>query len=371
MKDIYGNEPPTPLGRAHLVGALCVVILAVGAGSWVVLKMERPGKTQRLMKQAPEEVGTGSLPAETQEHTADGRSWTNEMVRIPGGVFSMGSDEGFADETPVHEVSVEGFWMDKTEVTNAEFERFVQATQYVTVAERKPKPEDFPGAPPEKLVPGSVVFRPPAGEVSLNDYYRWWEYLPGASWRHPQGPGSNITGKGNYPVVHVAWEDAAAYAKWRGKRLPREAEWERAARGGLERQVYIWGEDLAPGGKWKANIWQGKFPQADSGGDGFIGVAPVGSFAANAYGLHDMAGNVWEWCADWYRPDYYGQSPPKNPAGPADSFDPNEPGVAKRVQRGGSFLCNEAYCSAYKPSARMKASPDTGLSHSGFRCVRD
>ena len=283
----------------------------------------------------------------------------------------MGSDQGFPDETPVHQVIVDAFWMDETEVTNEEFQRFVRATQYVTVAERKPRAEDFPGAPLEKLVPGSVVFKPPAGEVSLEEYYKWWIYLPGASWRHPSGPGSDIVGKGNHPVVHTAWEDAVAYSKWRGKRLPTEAEWERAARGGVERQMYIWGDDLAPAGKWKANTWQGKFPQSDNGGDGFVGVAPVGSFPANAYGLYDMAGNVWEWCSDWYRPDTYAQSPSRNPRGPDDSFDPNEPGMAKRVQRGGSFLCNEAYCAAYRPGARMKASPDTGLAHSGFRCVRN
>ncbi|MBI3850952.1 MAG: formylglycine-generating enzyme family protein [Verrucomicrobia bacterium] len=292
------------------------------------------------------------------------------MVWIPGGTFWMGSDEGQTDERPLHEVTVNGFWMDKTEVTNEQFEKFVRATGYVTVAERKPDPKDFPGVPSENLVPGSIVFTPPPGEVALDNHFAWWSYVPGANWRHPEGPDSTIQGREKFPVVHVSWDDAMAYAKWAGNRLPTEAEWEFAARGGLARQPYVWGKEQVPGGKWQANIWQGRFPNENTLADGFKGAAPVASFPPNGYGLYDVAGNVWEWCADWYLPDYYAHSPKENPPGPDTSFDPNEPGVMKRVQRGGSYLCSDLYCIGYRPSARMKSTPDTGLSHTGFRCVR-
>jgi sulfatase modifying factor 1 len=297
-------------------------------------------------------------------------SWTNGMVWIPGGTFQMGGTKGQPDELPVHEVSVDGFWMDQTEVTNEQFDRFVRATRYVTVAEQQPDPKLFPDVPPEKLVPGSIVFRPPPGEVSLENHSIWWEYLPGANWRHPEGPNSTIAGREKHPVVHVCWFDASKYAEWSGKRLPTEAEWEYASRGGASGRPYVWGDDKLPENKWQANIWQGRFPSENTAEDGFRGTAPVASFAPNGYGLYDMAGNVWEWCQDWYLPQYYAESPSQNPKGPDTSFDPNEPGVAKRVQRGGSYLCSDVYCSGYRPSARMKASPDTGLSHTGFRCVR-
>lgn len=295
---------------------------------------------------------------------------TNGMMWVPPGTFYMGSTNGNPDEMPQHLVTLNGFWMDKYEVTNEKFERFVKATGYVTVAERKPKAEDFPDAPTNALVPGAVVFSPPAGEVSLDDQLAWWKYRPGANWRHPDGPDSNIDGKGKFPVVQVCWEDAQAYAKWASKRLPTEAEWEYASRGGLDRQPYVWGKEPDIGNR-KANIWQGKFPSQNTAADGFAALAPVGSFPPNGWGLYDVAGNVWEWCADWYRPDYYEKSTKENPRGPSDSYDPNEPGLAKRVTRGGSYLCSELYCTGYRPSARMKTSPDTGLSHTGFRCVKN
>ncbi len=305
------------------------------------------------------------------------------MVWIPGGEFSMGAQnppdmdevgmKATVDSRPIHRVYVDGFFMDKTDVTNAEFEKFVKATGYVTVAERKPRAEDYPGAPPENLVAGSVVFAPPDHPVELNDYFQWWTYVPGANWRHPLGPKSNIASKGSYPVVHIAYEDAQAYAKWAGKRLPTEAEWEFAARGGLAGKPFVWGDDFRPHGKWMANTHQGHFPDKDSGEDGYRGIAPVAQFPANGYGLYDMAGNVWQWTSDWYRPDYYKQLQAsglaRNPQGPDSSYDPAEPGQAKKVHRGGSFLCTDQYCSRYIVGTRGKGDVDTGTNHLGFRCV--
>ncbi len=299
------------------------------------------------------------------------------MVWIPAGEFWMGVEHPkMADSRPVHRVAVDGFWVDKTEVTNAQFAEFVKATNYVTVAERTPKAEDFPGAPPENLVAGSVVFVPPDHDVPLDSHFRWWTYIKGANWRHPEGPASNIEGKDDYPVVHIAWEDAVAYATWAGKRLPTEAEWEYAARGGLERKPYTWGDDFSPGGKQQANIFQGRFPNRNTRDDGYATIAPVAKFRANGYGLFDMAGNVWEWTADWYRPDTYARQAamgtmPRNPRGPESSFDPSEPGVKKRVMKGGSFLCTDQYCSRYMPGGRGKGDIYTGTNHLGFRCVRN
>jgi len=306
------------------------------------------------------------------------------MAWIPGGEFSMGAQDppdkddvgmnATLDSRPVHRVYVDGFFMDKTDVTNAQFAAFVKATGYVTVAERKPRAEDFPGAPPENLVAGSVVFLAPDHAVPLNDHFQWWTYVPGANWRHPLGPKSSIAGKDDYPVVHVAYEDAAAYAKWAGKRLPTEAEWEFAARGGLTGKPYVWGDQFRPHDKWMANTHQGHFPDKDAGTDGYIGIAPVAKFPANGYGLYDMAGNVWQWTSDWYRPDYYQvlasqNKVTTNPQGPDSSYDPAEPKQVKRTQRGGSFLCTDQYCSRYMVGTRGKGDPDTGTNHLGFRCV--
>ena len=263
--------------------------------------------------------------------------------------------------------------MDATDVTNDEFEKFVKATGYVTIAERVPTKEEFPNAPAENLVAGSVVFTPTKEPVPLDNHLRWWNYVKGADWRHPSGPDSNIKGHGNDPVVQVAYDDAVAYAKWAGKRLPTEAEWEFAQRGGLSGKLFAWGDEFNPGGKYMANTYQGVFPVKDTGEDGFAGISPVKSFPPNGYGLYDMAGNVWQWCSDWYRSDTYAvdarHGVVRNPKGPDFSYDPLEPEVPKRVQRGGSFLCTDQYCTRYTAGTRGKGAVDTGTNHTGFRCV--
>jgi formylglycine-generating enzyme required for sulfatase activity len=306
------------------------------------------------------------------------------MAWIPGGEFSMGANDppdmddvgmkATLDARPIHRVYVDGFYMDKTDVTNAQFAEFVQATGYVTVAERTPRPEDFPGAPPENLVPGGVVFSPPDHAVPLNDHLQWWSYVQHANWRHPSGAKSDIRGKANYPVVQIAFEDASAYAKWAGKRLPTEAEWEFAARGGQAGQPFVWGDEFRPSGKWMANTHQGHFPNSDTGADGFVGTSPVAYYPPNPYGLYDMAGNVWQWTSDWYRPDYYRQlasfgGVARNPQGPATPLDPLEPNEPKKVHRGGSYLCTDQYCSRYIVGTRGKGEITTGTNHLGFRCV--
>lgn len=285
------------------------------------------------------------------------------------------ADPSFIDTQPLHRVHIDSFRLDKTLVTNEQFARFVHATGYETIAERQPQAKDFPGAPPENLVAGALVFTTPIHTVSLSSHYQWWRYVHGANWRHPEGPKSNIDGKGYYPVVQVAYPDACAYAKWAHKRLPTEAEFEYAARGRLEGKQFSWGDELKADGKWQANIWQGKFPSNNSKEDGFTGTAPVGSFPANGYGLYDMTGNVWEWCSDWYRADYYksfsSAQIANNPTGPMDSLDPFEKNVPKRVQRGGSFLCSDQYCARYLVGARGKGEPSSGCSNVGFRCAQD
>jgi formylglycine-generating enzyme required for sulfatase activity len=301
----------------------------------------------------------------------------DDMVLLPGGEFEMGSNEprypdgtpivvctdgrcGGLDSLPVHTVELDPFYIDRTPVTNAQFARFVKATNYVTYAEQ----------PRDRLGPGSFVFRPPAEVTNLHDHRQWWAYVPGADWRHPEGPGSDLSGRDNHPAVQVCWDDAVAYAKWAGKRLPTEAEFEYAARGGLVGKRYVWGDELTPEGKWMANIWQGRFPLENTKADGYSGTSPVKAFPANGFGLFDMSGNVWQWCGDWYRPEYYADSPRKNPQGPPDSFDPSEPNVPKRVQRGGSFLCSDQYCKGYLPGTRGKGEPVAAADHIGFRCAR-
>ncbi len=310
------------------------------------------------------------------------------MVWIPGGEFSMGSDHrseslcglpGITnDAVPIHRVYVDGFWMDATEVTNAQFREFVEATGYVTVAEIKPTAEEFPTAPPENLIAGSTVFRPTNGPVEFDNYLQWWSYVPGADWRHPTGLDSSIDGRDEYPVVQVAYEDAEAYAKWAKKRLPTEAEWEFAARGGKSGQLYAWGNEIKLDGEYQANIYQGRFPVSggDSALDGFAGIAPIQKYSANPYGLFDIGGNVWEWVSDWYRHDYYARlhstgKVTRNPKGPEDSLDPIEPDQKKRVHRGGSFLCSDLYCTRYMVGTRGKGEVRTASNHCGFRCVKD
>jgi formylglycine-generating enzyme len=297
----------------------------------------------------------------------------------------MGSDDLWSmnNERPAHRVRVKGFWIDRHDVTNDEFDAFVKATGYVTTAERRVEWDELakqlpPGTrrPSEsELVPGALVFTPPSEAVSLDDLSRWWRWVPGASWRHPEGPGSDLQGRGRHPVVQVSWDDGVAYAAWAGKRLPTEAEWERAARGGLEGKRYAWGDDVRPAGHHMANTWQGLFPVRNTGDDGFVGTSPVESFPANGFGRYDMAGNVWQWCSDWYRADAFvdwaSAGACENPRGPSQSFDPNEPRTPKRVVKGGSFLCSPSYCESYRPSARRGTPPDTGTSHTGFRCARD
>lgn len=307
------------------------------------------------------------------------------MVWVRGGSFVMGNSQGVnPDEQTEHEVLLDGFWMDKTEVTNARFLEFVTATSYVTEAEKPPvinapKGSALHGAevlPEYQNKPGSIVFHPPAkGTLDPEKgAYNWWEYVPGADWQHPEGPESSIDERLNHPVVHVSWNDAVAYARWAGKRLPTEAEWEYAARGGLKGQILPWGNERNPEGQWLNNIWQGDFPYENTSEDGYRTTAPVASFPPNAYGLHDLSGNVWEWCADYYTPDYYSRSPQRNPVGPEQSFDPDErpdPYLPKRVQRGGSFMCSDSYCTAYRVSARGKGEAASGVYHTGFRCVKD
>jgi len=377
---------PVSTGKWAKVAVIAIAgVIGIGGG---VLYFSRPAGDQPgavPMVADMSSPAAGFLDTIEDKPTPPGVA-PDGMVWIPGGEFSMGARDPFdrqdtvgmqatTDSRPIHRVAVEGFWMDATEVTNEQFARFVKATGYVTVAERVPRQEDFPTAPPENLVAGSVVFSPPDHAVPLNDHFQWWAYVKGADWRHPSGPGSSIEGKGKFPVVQIAYEDAEAYAKWAGKRLPTEAEWEFAARGGLAGKLYPWGDEFTKNGKWMANTHQGHFPNSDTGDDAHEGVSAVAQYPANDYGLYDVGGNVWEWTSDWYRPDYYTElaaagGVARNPAGPAESFDPAEPGQAKKVHRGGSFLCTDQYCSRYMVGTRGKGEVSTGTNHLGFRCVQ-
>ena len=305
---------------------------------------------------------------------------TPAPVHLPGGVFTMGSDVHYPEEAPAHRVRVDAFAIEATAVTNAQFSSFVAATGHVTVAERDLDPADYPGVPPDDLRPGSLVFTPTPGPVDLRQVSRWWSWTPGASWRHPQGPGSSVDRMDDHPVVHVAHEDAQAYATWVGGRLPTEAEWEYAARGGLEGAVYTWGDEARPGGRIMANTWDGPdFPWRSDGESGFLRTAPVGSFPPNGYGLHDMAGNVWEWTDDWWSERHHDRTagPCCHPGEARDgarerSYDPAQPQarIGRKVVKGGSHLCADTYCLRYRPAARRPQAVDTGTSHQGFRCIR-
>jgi formylglycine-generating enzyme len=296
------------------------------------------------------------------------------MVRIPGGSFTMGSDQGAEDERPAHRVTLSSFQIDATEVTNAQFANFVKETGYITVSERTPNPNKYSDTDPRLLQPGSATFFPTVASLDPQfwdtPHPPWWRYVIGANWKHPTGPASSLKGKMNHPVVQIAWEDALEFANWAGKRLPTEAEWEYAARGGLDGQEFCWGSaKQGDNNKWYANTFQGHFPSSDSGLDGQIGTAPVRSYPPNGYGLFDMSGNVWEWCSDWYSKDYYRSSPKENPRGPTSGdLEGTQP---QRVRRGGSFLCAEGYCRRYLPGARDKNPVDSSTNHTGFRCAQD
>ena len=350
------------------IGLLVAATIGAFSITYAMVKHYKRASDNSAITERPASQGTAAPP--------------RDMVWIPGGEFVMGTDDANAwpDEKPAHKVHVDGFWMDKTEVTNAQFDRFVEATGYVTTAERTPNWDDLktqlppgtPKPPPENLVPASLVFRMTDGPVPLDDIRQWWEWTPRADWRHPEGPGSDLQGREDHPVVHVSWDDAVAYATWAGKRLATEAEWEFAARGGLSGKPYVWGDETPTDTIIHANLWQGEFPHRNSAQDGHVGAAPVGSFEANGFGLYDMAGNVWEWCGDWYHRELYrsrSDAIVRNPSSPPKSVDPRRPYSPQRSQRGGSFLCNDSYCSRYRPSARHGSTPDTGMSHVGIRCV--
>ncbi|MGZ3497194.1 MAG: formylglycine-generating enzyme family protein [Vulcanimicrobiaceae bacterium] len=302
---------------------------------------------------------------------------TGEMVSIPGGTFRMGSEDFYPEEAPIHEETVAPFSIDRYPVTNDDFRRFAEETGYITMAERAPNAAEYPGAPPEALVPGSLVFHRTRGRVDLRDWSQWWSYVPGAQWRHPLGPGSTLDGLSNHPVVHIAYDDAQSYAEWAGKALPSEAEWEFAARGGLDGAIFAWGDEMEPGGEVMANTWQGEFPWQNLLKDGYERTSPVGAFPPNGYGLYDIAGNVWEWTSDWYRAKHApasGQSccsvsAPRTAID--ESYDPAQPQfrIPRKVLKGGSHLCAPNYCLRFRPSARSPQMIDTGMSHLGFRCV--
>ncbi|HMN44005.1 MAG TPA: formylglycine-generating enzyme family protein [Povalibacter sp.] len=378
----------TPASRTSLP-VILISIAAIGGGVGFAA-------AAWLQKDSQPAVAAPAVVAKPDAILGDGVTGPQDMAWIPGGEFLMGSDHRLAqrNERPTHRVRVNGFWMDRTHVTNAQFREFVAATNYVTTAERKPRwedlkvqlPPDTPQPPDEAMVAGAMVFVGTDAPVDYGNVAQWWRYVPGANWQHPRGPDSNIDGKDDHPVVQVSYEDVLAYAKWAGKRLPTEAEWEFAARGGLEQATYTWGEEFKPNGESMANIWdvsrQGRFPVVNPKAGGATGTMRVGTFPPNGYGLVDMTGNAWQWASDWYRADFfdrelqqYGSNVIDNPTGPSDSWDPDDslgiPGAPRRVIRGGSFLCNVDYCLSYRPSARRGNDPMNPMSHVGFRLVKD
>jgi formylglycine-generating enzyme len=371
----------------RLLPLALVVVVALGGVAAALLSPIEPPRSAAEIPMAPALDPAGPEDTSPVITSAPGTTPPG-MVWIPGGTFRMGNPtsatDGKPDEAPVHTVTLDGFWMDETEVTNAQYAAFVEATGHVTTAEKPPTLDSVRDSPrfaeakilPEFNHPGSICYQEPPAELDpTKDAYNWWQYKVGANWRHPEGPESTIDTRLEHPVVHLSWSDCVAYANWAGKELPTEAQWEYAARAGREGDDFPWGKDRNPDGKWLCNIWQGDFPYTNTGGDGFRTTAPVKTFPPNAFGLYDLSGNVWEWCADWYRPDTYelaarrGQAV-RNPEGPGDSFDPNEPDLPKKVQRGGSFMCSETYCTGYRVSARMKGDLDSGAFHTGFRCVK-
>jgi len=356
---------------SFLVSALATTIVAAALVSCG--KPQAAANTQQGMFSEAAPDGSRCLPGVYSHDPAPAAASHAGMVWVPGGEFSMGSnDPKFSDARPWHRVRLSGYWISKTPITNDQFARFVNATHYITVAERKPSPKDFPGAPPDKLVPGSLVFTPPKHPVELNDDSQWWRFQPGADWRHPEGPNTSIAGKGDYPVVQIAYEDAQAYAKWAGMRLPTEAEFEFAERGGLDCKQFAWGSEFEPHGKPMANTYHGHFPNKSTAKNNDPTTTPVGTYPPNGYGLYDVSGNVWEWNSDWYRSDYYEQVAAAgkvavDPTGPPDSYDPQEPGVAKHSVRGGSFLCTDQFCSRYEVGGRGQTESSSSANHIGFR----
>ncbi len=392
-RTVYAVPPLNGWGPGR-IAFFGVILVGAIAGAFAARRLLNPG-TALVPAISPStspavivssRPNPASPPSESQVAlTTDAADPPAGMVLIPAGEFTMGTDDpnAWPDERPSHRVKVDAFWIDEHEVTNAQFAEFVAATGYLTTAEKAPDLDEImrqspPGTPPppkELLVPGSLVFHQTDTPVPLDNYTQWWNWTPGCDWRHPEGPDSDLQGRENHPVVQVSWDDAAAYAHWAGKRLPTEAEWERAARGGIDGKPYVWGDDPPSDTNIRANIWDGVFPTKNTQRDGFVRTAPVKSFPANGFGLHDMAGNVWEWCADWYDYGLYAPRAGKgvvteNPTGPSRSSDPNQPFTPLRVQRGGSFLCNDSYCSRYRPSARHGGAIDTGMSHVGFRCAK-
>jgi formylglycine-generating enzyme len=323
-----------------------------------------------MMDMLQEDARRRGKPADGAQH--------RDMVWIPGGTFRMGSDRHYPEEAPAHRVTVDGFWMDRTPVTNRAFHKFIDSTGYVTFAEIAPDSKDYPGALPHMLKAGSLVFTPPDHPVYLRNIANWWIFTFGACWRRPYGKGRSIRGLVDHPVVHIAYQDAAAYAAWAGKELPTEAEWEFAARGGLEGAEFAWGDELTPGGKYMANTWHGEFPWQNLAADGYKRTSPVGAFPPNGYGLYDMIGNVWEWTSDWYAPKHEADPAkacciPQNPRGGREdqSYDPGQPEIKipRKVLKGGSHLCAENYCRRYRPAARHAQPIDSSMSHVGFRCI--